>query len=198
MSRGRRAEGACVSSARGCRGTMAAPRGEAGGRRDGEARGGRRRTSVSTCPRPRGSGARPRRRAPGVCLEPLCGVSRRRRLGRRRGAASVLLRLSSPRRTARRAVRPPQTAPAPTSLQWGGTKFRQARAAADPERGRSAGPGLDPHHPAGGRTVLRFGRGRRGWGLFCAFCPTDAQSLKGMLRARSPSSGRSQKTSLGY
>lgn len=134
VSRGGRVEGACVSSARGCRGTMAAPRGEAGGRPNGGSCGGRWRGSVSCCPRSRGSGARLRRRASGVCLEPLPGVSPRRRLSGQRRAANLLLRLPSQRLTPRGAVRRPESALASTSLQWVGTEFGQARAAPHPER----------------------------------------------------------------
>lgn len=167
MSRGRRAEGACVSSARGCRGTMAAPRGEVGGRRDGGARGGRWRTSVTTCPRPRGSGARRRRRAGGVCLEPLCGVSRRGRLLGRRGAVSLLPRLSCSSRTPLRAVWLPETAPAPTSLQWVGTKFR------GPGCG---GPGEGPERRSGAGSASP-----RDW-QDCALSRPGPSRLRSLLR----------------
>lgn len=189
MSRGGRLEGACVSSARGCRGTMAAPRGEAGGRWNGGTCGGRWRGSVSFCPRPRGFGARLRRRASGVCLEPLPGASSRRRLSGQRRAASLLLRLPSQRRIPRGAVRRPETVPASTSLQWVGTEFGQARAAADPERGRNAGPGLDPHHPVGGRTVLRSG------GVVAAAVSSAPSALR-MLRGLRAGSGAEPKLRL--
>lgn len=156
-----RAKGARVSSARCCRGTMAPQRGEAGGCWDwglGTPRGavasGRQRWSAPVGGRPSsapaglwGPGARPGRRAAGVCVEPLSGLSARRRRLWQCGAASLPLRLPSSRRTPRWTVRRPETAPASTSWQWVGTEFRQTRRGAGAQvRGwrritqRKAGP----------------------------------------------------------
>ena len=187
-----RAKGVSVSSARCCRGTMAAVRGEAGGCRDwglGTPRGAvaseRQRWSAPVGGRPSsapaglwGPGARPGRRAAGVCVEPLPGLSARRRRSGQCGAASLVLRLPSPRRTPRWTARQPKTAPASTSWQWVGTEFRQARAAADPARGRGAGAGLETHHPAGSRTGLCPGWGHRGCGLRCASCPRMLRGIR--------------------
>ena len=103
-----RAEGVRVSSARRCRGTMAAPRGEAGARRDWGTRVGGamqskpQRLSASVCGRasssPAGLGSprgRPGRRGSGVCVELLPGLSARCHGSGQRWTTSLPLRLPS-------------------------------------------------------------------------------------------------------
>lgn len=104
-------------------------------------------------------GGRPGRRGAGICVERLPGLSARCHGSGERGAASLPLRLPS---------RGADSGPAGLAAgdracldEWVGTEFRQAWAVADRARGQCAGPGLDPHHSAGGRTGLSAGRGHR-------------------------------------